>query len=36
VKALLRTLDRETFVLDVSAPPREFPELPGCLVHRGR
>ena len=34
VKALLGTLDKETFVFDLSAPPAATPELPGCSVHR--
>ena len=34
VKALLGTLDRETFVFDLSQPLTATPDLPGCLVHR--
>ncbi len=34
VKALLGTLDRETFVFDLSQPLAVVPELPHCLVHR--
>ena len=34
VKALLGTLDRETFVFDLSQPLAIAPDLPDCLVHR--
>ena len=34
VKALLGTLDRETFVFDLSQPLAVAPDLPDCLVHR--
>ena len=34
VKALLGTLDRETFVFDLSQPLAVAPDLPGCIVHR--
>jgi ABC-2 type transport system ATP-binding protein len=34
VKALLSTLDRETFVFDLSQPLALAPELPDCIVHR--
>jgi len=34
VKGLLATLDKETFVFDLSAPQAQPPELPGCIVHR--
>lgn len=34
VKALLGTLDRETFVFDLSQPLAVAPALPDCLVHR--
>ena len=34
VKALLSTLDRETFVFDLAQPLAVAPHLPDCLVHR--
>jgi len=34
VKGLLATLDKETFVFDLSAPLAATPELRGCVVHR--
>ena len=34
VKALLGTLDRETFVFDLSQPLALAPDLPDCIVHR--
>ncbi len=34
VKALLATLDVETFVFDLASAPATAPELPGCVVHR--
>ena len=34
MKALLGTLDRETFVFDLSQPLTTLPELPACEVHR--
>lgn len=34
VKGLLSTLDRETFIFDLSQPLLQAPELPGCQVQR--
>ena len=34
VKALLGTLDRETFVFDLAQSLAVAPDLPGCIVHR--
>jgi ABC-2 type transport system ATP-binding protein len=34
VKALLGTLDRETFVFDLAQPLAQAPELAGCVTHK--